>query len=379
MKARGHYFSVILGVNGGPSGAWATLCAMLAVTALAPLAPLAQTSQVPNAPLDVADSVRREAGRLASEGKLDEAQALVNRHTGDLPAVWQAMFAGKLEAAGEASARGYAGAAADSAPEQMRGEAVFRLGQYHYAGDRFHLAIPQFRLYLQNHPEGLWSQEAAYWMAHACLQLVKQQPARSAYLDTALGYLKRLDAKGERAYFWPLGRATQARVHLARGDTVAARRALATARARMPAEEIPALLLLSLQVDPKGPQALAYEDSLRWTYPLSPEAMSLPRPPAREVVTPPPPRTSPPNTPPPSYRGTHTLQLGAFALRENAERLRLELAAKNVVARVEPLRSGNQMLHRVVTGEYPNALTARNEGERLLRPLGYTFRVVERE
>jgi hypothetical protein len=334
--------------------------------------------QEPDAVL--ADSVRREAGRLAAHGRLDEARALVEQHSATLPAVWRAMFAGKLEADGEASARGYTGASSDSAPEQMRGESVFRLGQYHYAADRFHLAIPQFRLYLQRHPNGLWSQEAAYWMAHACLQLALKQPARAAYLDTALTYLQLIETKGTRAYYWPLGRAAQARVLLARGgdgDTVAAVRALQGARGRMPVEETPGLLLLSLRTEPKSPQGSNWEDSLRWTYPLSPEARALPAPAARQVAPVATPRPTPVASGP--QTGTHMVQLGAFALAENAERLRAELAAKKIVSRVEPLRAGNRTLHRVVAGDYKDAATALSEGKRVFDPLGYSFRVVTKE
>lgn len=335
----------------------------------------------------LADSLRREAGRLAAEGRLDQAQALVARHAGDMPGVWRSMFAGKLEADGEASARGYTGAAVDSAPEQMRGEAVFRLGQYHYAAGRYHLAIPQFRTYLSRYPDGMWSQESAYWMAHACLQLVKQQPARVAYLDTALVYLRRIEAKGPKAYYWPLARAAQARVHLARsgvGDTAAAIRALQGAHGRMPPEETPGLLLLSLHTQPDGVRAAAWEDSLRWTYPLSPETRSLPPSAAREPPAasprPSPPSSSPISTSPSTpARGTHMLQLGAFAQLDNAQRLRADLAAKNITTRIEPLRSGNRTLHRVVMGDYPDAATAQQEGKRLLDRLGYSFRVVAKE
>jgi len=343
------------------------LCA-LALTLMPATETVAQASAASKA-----DSVRREAGRLAAEGNLDEAQALVGRHARDLPAVWNSMFAGKLEADGEASARGYTGASSDSAPEQMRGESVFRLGQYHYAADRFHLAIPQFRLYLQRHPSGVWSQEAAYWMAHACLQLVKRQPARAAYLDTALAYLRLIEAKGSGAYFWPLARAAQARALMARGepgDTAAAIRALQGAHGRMPPEETPGLLLLSLQADPQSPKATAWEDSLRWTWPLSPEARSLS---ATRAARPTP--TTPAVPEKPRIAGTHTLQLGVFSLRDNAERLVKELAGRKVIARIAPLRSGDRELFRVLSGGFHSAAAAEAEGKRL-KTLGYEYRVV---
>lgn len=351
-----------------------------------------------------ADSLRHEAARLAGQGYLDQALDLVERRAADLPAVWTAMFAGKLELEGEAAARGYAGASADSAPEQMRGEATFRLGQYHYAAGRYHLAIPQFRAYLKEFPEGGWSQESAYWMAHACVRLAQQRPGREAYLDTALIYLRALEAKGRGVYYWPLARAAQARILLLRGDTAAAARALRDARTRAPAEERPGVFLLSLQAEPRSPEAGAWADSLRWNYPLSPEAgilsLSAARPAAESVearpANPPaaapapvavpvpvpvtPPKAAPTETQAPAParpRGSHTLQLGAFSLPENAERLRAELAAKKIVARVEPLRSGDRTLFRVLAGDYPDAGTAQREGKKLFAPLGYAYRVVE--
>jgi hypothetical protein len=327
-----------------------------------------------------ADSVRHEAGRLAAQGRIEEAIALVERHSAEMPAVWTAMFAGKLELGGEDAARGYAGAAADSAPEQMRGEAVFRMGQYHYAAGRYHLAIPQFRLYLARHPDGAWSEESAYWMAHACIQYARARPDRAAYLDTALVYLRGLESKGRTSYYWPLARATQARVRLLRGDIAEALRDLREARTRAPAEEIPGILLLSLQADPTSPEAGAWEDSLRWSYPLSPEAQALAQPaqPIHALPQPPPPHSTPkPNEKESRASAGHALQIGAFSLRENAERLQGELAAKKITARIEPLFTPERTLYRVLSGSYPDAATAKREGERLLTPLGYAFRVVE--
>jgi hypothetical protein len=284
------------------------------------------------------------------------------------------MFAGKLELDGEAAARGYTGAAADSAPERMRGEAVFRLGQYHYAAGRHHFAIPQFRTYLARHPNGTWSEPSAYWMAHACIQYVKQRPEKSAYLDTALAYLDMLEANGRSSYYWPLARAARARVHLQRGDSVAATNALQDARADAPPEERPGALLLSRQTEPSSSKAAAWEDSLRWNYPLSPEAKTL-APPARPAPALSPIRKEPPPKPVAPWGG-HALQLGAFSSLENAERLQRDLAEKKIEARIEPLQVGNRLLHRVLAGDYPDAETAAREGRRLLTPLGYEFRVV---
>ena len=132
-----------------------------------------------------ADSLRQEVSRLASQGRLDEALERVHQNESSLPAAWNAMFRGKLELDGDKSARGYKAASGDSAPPQMRSEAVFRQGQYQYAAGRYHLAIPHFREYLARHPNGAWAEASSYWMAYSCIQLVKQRGGREAYLDSA--------------------------------------------------------------------------------------------------------------------------------------------------------------------------------------------------
>jgi TolA-binding protein len=147
-----------------------------------------------------ADSLRQEVSRLASQGRLDEALDQVERNASSLPGAWNAMFRGKLELDGDKAARGYKAASADSAPPQMRGEALFRQGQYQYAAGRYHLAIPHFREYLSRYPTGVWSEPSAYWMAYACIQLVRQRPGREAYLDSAQAYLRKLEFRGRSGY-----------------------------------------------------------------------------------------------------------------------------------------------------------------------------------
>ena len=75
-------------------------------------------------------------------------------------------------------------------------------------------------------------------------------------------------------------------------------------------------------------------------------------------------------------RGSHALQLGAFAQRETAERFQGELAAKKITTRIEVTPGTPRPLYRVLSGRYPDAETALREGRRLLTPLGYAFRVV---
>jgi cell division septation protein DedD len=272
----------------------------------------------------------------------------------------------------------------------MRGEAIYRIGQYHYAAGRYNLAIPQFRLYLARYPGGAWAEASAYWMAYSCLQFARSRPDRAAYLDTAETYVTALESKGRGAYYWPLARAARARILLARGtkdDSVSAARALRDARSTVPPEEAAGVLLLSLQAQPAAPEAAAWDDSLRWDYPLSPEARLLGQPKPRVAASPTPapaatpmpqvvprPEPVPPKPDPaPLKKGGSSLQLGAFAQRDNAERFRAELAAKKIDARIVPLTASGKTLYRVLAGNYPDAETAQREGKKT----GYAFRVVE--
>jgi tetratricopeptide (TPR) repeat protein len=289
------------------------------------------------------------------------------------------MFRGKLELDGDKAARGYKAAAADSSPPQMRGEALFRQGQYQYAAGRYHLAVPQFREYLTRYPNGVWSEPSAYWMAYACIQLVRQKPGKEAYLDSAQAYLRKLEFKGRSGYYWPLARAAQARVHLMRGDTVAALRALRDARTKAPAEEAPGVLLLSVQAEPGGASAEAWEDSLRWGYPLSPEtrllmSKSRARGPAPVKV-----HAATPTPEPQSATGKpgYSLQLGVFSQRENADNFVRELAAKKIEVRIEPIQGRTGPLYRVLHGTFGSADAAAAQGKRFLKPKGFEYRVVE--
>ena len=336
-----------------------------------------------------ADSLRQEVSRLASQGRLDEALDQVERNEDALPASWNAMFRGKLELDGDKASRGYKAASADSSPPQMRGEALFRQGQYQYASGRYNFAIPQFREYLAHYPSGAWSEASAYWMAYSCIQLVRQNSGKDAYLDTAQAYLRKLEFRGRNGYYWPLARAAQARVLLMRGDTVGAQRALRDARSKSPVEELPGVLLLSLQSEKSGTSTGPWEDSLRWGYPLSPETRLIGAPRARPVkpaasVIPAPAGkdrvSTPPVTPKPTPQissGSWSLQLGVFSQQDNARNLVKDLAAKNIAARIEPMQGRTGSLHRVLVGSFANEAAATAEGKRSLKPNGYEYRAVE--
>ena len=224
-------------------------------------------------------------------------------------------------------------------------------------------------------------------MAYACFQHARLKSGRDNYLDSAQAYLRKLEFRGRSGYYWPLARAAQARVLLVRGDTIGALRALRDARSKAPAEETPGILLLSLQAERLGTSAGQWEDSLRWSYPLSPETRLLgaaqPRPmrpispsaPAPSAV---PDRvgtsTGAPTAPP--LKSGWSLQLGVFSLAPNANKFVKELAAKKIAARIEPMQGRTGTLHRVLYGSFASEAAALAEGKRSLKPAGYEYRVV---
>ena len=333
-----------------------------------------------------ADSLRQEVSRLASQGRLDEALDQVDRNAAELPSSWNAMFRGKLELEGAASSRGYKNASGDSAPPQMRGEALFRQAQYQYAGGKYSLAIPLFREYLVRYPSGPWSEPSSYWLAYSCIQMVKRG-GRDAYLDTAQSYLRKLEFKGRDGYYWPLARAAQARVLLMRGDTVGAQRAARDARSKAPAEETPGILLLSLQAEPQATAAGAWDDSLRWSYPLSPETRLLAssavaaRPAAPAAASQPPATSKAAHVPAVSSAsaasGAFALQLGVFSKESNAQRFVKTLGAKNIACRIATMPGRTTPLYRVLYGSFASDAAAAAEGKRVLKPGGFDYRVVE--
>ena len=325
------------------------------------------------------DSLRREVAYLSGQGDLDSALAVVEKASPSLPPTTANLLRGKLELRGEASRKAFEVAAKDSSANSPRGEALFRLGQFYYAGGHYHLAIPQFREYLSHFPKGSAANAAMYWMAHACLQLAQQQPARKSYLDTGLRYLERLESKSRpKGYYLPLALNAKARLLIARGnpgDTTLALTALEESRRRAPVEEIPGTLLLSARASQlsSADTAHKFEDSVLWDYPSSLEAslLTTPAPLPKHISAAKPVRDSTATHPSTRY----TLQLGSFSVSQNAEEMRKSLAAKGIRVWVEQTTGENRMF-RVLAGIYPDSAAARNEGLRLFKPLSYPFQVL---
>ncbi len=298
-----------------------------------------------------ADSLVREASILSSQGKLDAALALVAGADSSLPAPIAGWLRGRFELKGENSRKGLEIAASDSNPDSVsRGEAIFLLGQFHYAAKAFHFAIPRFREYLLRYPEGAWTDPAAFWMAYSCLEFARARPQKAAYLDTGLAYATRVEAHARSDASPPTHQgglapilSVKARLLLAKGDSAGAKTAMDEIRRIGSAAEISELGAASRK-----------RNATVGGFPV-------------------PPITAKDSVAPESLR--YTLQLGAFSQSANADQLRTRLLAKGVKARIEENPSGEKRFFRVLYGDFADAASAQQAGERMLAPLGYMFQV----
>lgn len=336
-----------------------------------------------------ADSLRRDVAALSSQGELDSALALAKKSIGGLPPATANLLLGKLELQGEASRKNFEAVSKDSSTAStfVRSEALFRLGQYHYAAGNYQLAVPQFREYLKQDPRGAASHAVLYWMAHACLQLAQQQAAKKSYLDSGLHYVELLEIRSRpNGYYMPLALNIKSRLLIARGqtsDTITALAALRESRARIPSEELPGNLLLSSRAAKiANPEAARkWEDSVLWDFPSSLEAALLSAP--APIVNPGSPKSlhdsvlAPFPSPVPSPKSARfTLRLGVFSKEKNAEEMRKRLSRKNIHVRVEEVNLGKNRTYRVLSGNYPDSATAKKEGIRIFKPLSYPFQVL---
>jgi tetratricopeptide (TPR) repeat protein len=326
------------------------------------------------------DSLRHQVAALSAAGEFDSAAALVTVAGPGLPPSWENLMYGKLELQGGPARKAFETVAKDSLHGQIpHGEALFRLGQLHYASGHYGLAIPQFREYLTRYPKGPWRDPAAYWMAYACLQLA-QLPSHKQYLDSGLRYLTRLQTGRPRGYYFPLALTAKARLLLARGkegDTTSALAALEEARRRMPPEEFASTLLLSAQAAPLSnpDDKRLWEDSVLWEFPSSLEASFLV---ARFPVH----KASSAHVQPSSKNSVlsatpkYALLLGNFSVSKNADEMRKTLAAKGIRVWVEQKSSHESRMFSVLHGIFSDSGAARKEGNRLFKPLSFPFQII---
>jgi len=324
------------------------------------------------------DSVRREVAGLSAQGKLEAALELVENSS--LPASTSNLLGGKLELSGATAQKKFEAIVKDvDASPAARGEALFRLGQLHYAGGQYRMAIPQFRQYISEYPRGPWADPASYWMAYSCLQFSiasHQKP----YLDTGLHYLERFKPKKSNEYYRPLALTARARTLITRskrGDTTLALVVLGEAERHSPSEEMPGVLLLASKAleNVRPDEGKLLEDSLIWNYPFSPEAGLVNVAPQSTRFLSTPEKSASKSSTASGESLRYTLQLGKFSVAKNAEELRKRLALKGIHVLVQEVSANGESQYRVFYGNFPDVASARKNGARIFKPLAVAFQV----
>lgn len=351
-------------------------------------------------------AARRETIRsLARRGHFDSALALCRQALeSDSGDGFARFMAGKLSLAGKASAEHFLGVLESGKTGPEAEESRFRLGQFHYAAGKYHLAIPCFREYIRLHPRGDWQEPALYWMGRACLALAQSRADRAAYLDSGLVYFQRLrDLEPPDRYYHALALEGIAKTRLAQGDREGARQAAQGALDKAPEDERAAILLLAAQlrrdVDREEERRLLRK--LAEEHPLSPEVRHLrrlngsPDPSRWRAPAPPGPllppdsaRTRPqapagvPSTLPPSVAAPagapprYTLQLGAFAQAANARSLMAEVAKLGFAPELSEASRGGKAIYQVRLGRFATAEEAQAFAGANLKPRKILFQAV---
>ncbi|MDQ3002915.1 MAG: SPOR domain-containing protein [Fibrobacterota bacterium] len=355
----------------------------------APVTPAKPAQSKPEKPAFAARtvSVRDEIMSLARKGYLDSAHALARAALETDPTnPFLLLMLGKLSPGGKESSEYFKKAINSSPASPEAEESHFRLGQFHYAAGKYHLAIPNFRDYLRLFPGGNWKEPAHYWMGNACLALAKSRPDRTNYLDTgAVWFQNLLNQSTPDDYYYPLALEGLAKAKAAKGDREGAWQAARTALDKAPEEVRGPLLLLAAQLrqgvnrnEEKGMMA-----RLVGQYPQSPEARylrklnlgvdtsrwksgsSLPRPavpPAKDSLAfalPKGPDTAKdatvtqtlPTAVKPGEMG-FTLQLGAFSQASNADAMMTNLAKLGFTAELVESNRGGKRIFQVRLGRF---------------------------
>jgi cell division septation protein DedD len=100
---------------------------------------------------------------------------------------------------------------------------------------------------------------------------------------------------------------------------------------------------------------------------------------ADDAKKPPPTPAAPPvNLPSNAPEGTYTIQVGAFASKENADNLVTRLKGKYENITVSPIASGGQTLYRVRVGSFPRKEDAAAFADKLIIEAGLSARVTEK-
>ncbi|MEO7776200.1 MAG: SPOR domain-containing protein [Fibrobacteria bacterium] len=367
-----------------------------------------------------APAIKDEILTLARKDLLDSAYAVSRQALIDDPGnPFLLLMLGKLGPEGKESAEFFKKAVKTGGTSPEAEESLYRLGLFHYAAGKYALAIPFFRDYLRQFPDGDWKEPAHYWMGNACLSLAQSRPDKSAYLDSGTAWFQKLlDRCKPEDYYFPLALEGLAKAKAAKGDREGALEAARTALEKAPEEERGPLLLLAAQlrqgVDRNEEKNLMNRLLLR--YPQSPEARylrklnagtdsarwksgpGLPRPalpPAKDTLDletlqdiPAEGKTKgsvakPAETSPlPAVGGLdkgYTLQLGAFSQAANAQAMMTSLAKQGLAAELKESSRGGKPMYQVHIGRFATAEAASEYARRNLKPYKFLSQPVRIE
>ncbi len=309
--------------------------------------------------------------KLILSGQVDSARNLSESALKKNPDSQEARFlAAKLSLDGKKSHRLFRGVADGKKKGPEHGESLYRTAQYFYAVGQYHMAIPYFRDYLRQYPEGDWMEPAHYWMSHACLIFAQaNSPGKNDYIDSSRIYLEGLHKKITPGnYYHALAWEGLARTSLAQGDTAEALRSGRIALESAPDDARPALLLLLTRIEGPGSQAGSRLAALlRTQFPGAVETGLLPQ------------QTQAPGASQPERvkDGPYVLQVGAFSQMENARNLETRL--RDLGHQADIIRDlDGKRLYRVFVGGFPTRIDAETWAERHLSPQGWQALAIRR-
>ena len=222
-------------------------------------------------------------------------------------------------------------------------EALYRLGQYHYARGQYPKAAELWARQVKEYPQGDYTADGVFWLGLAYLagnnEVRAKEVLAAINTDNPRAYICAQIALGfiyARQNNFP-----ESNQHIQNGLKYGDNAMRSTAYYR--------LFLNSLaQNDPAPAKAVAAK--LLAEFPLSLEAELLRQEHGRAL----PDAVKAPGAARggPKGRGSYTLQLGAFSLKENAERLRERIKVTWDDVEIVPANKGTTMLYRVWLGHF---------------------------
>jgi tetratricopeptide (TPR) repeat protein len=277
---------------------------------------------------------------------------------------------GKLASDGSESME-YFKKVAESAPgSNEKEEALYRIAQYYFAKGKYATSISFFRQAMNQFGKGKWNIPTRYWLGQAYLNHGAIQPE---YIDSAeIHYIQFLKLLPNRHYYSTMALEGLAKARLNKNQTEPASETINMALESAPDDLKPNLYFLSFLLarhtaDTSGQKEYAEKILSKYPYSLESKYLKEKYPEYRPYLK------------FPGASKNHTgfaLQLGAFSLRENAQKTAEELKAQNIDASIVIKEKNRTKLFLLQTGNFASRQNAENFGEQYLKPKGLSYYVV---